>query len=773
MRIEEFAIRDYGPLPDRGKISLSNFNLFYGKNESGKTLIIDALIKLFLGQNISQFEQINRVDEKPEGYVNLLDDNNQKIKLKGKKLLTNILDLSASEFCNLFIIRDSDLSMYKEENFYNNITDRLLGLRINDIKQINQELLDIGRLTPSRKFRNIKEEKFEDRMKNAKNCINNIKTLVIKIQDENLDELEETTVKFSERIENLKVEMENYENARKREKYEQGIEALNKLIEMKDQLDNLSIFNDNNIQKWRNYENEIKIYNDNTNDLRTTLKQNQERVNGVREEIKEKENNIKIPEKIKRTLDEDIKPEIINYEVKRGELAGQAVINKFFNSLWIVSALLFGIFLIFGLINSILISNFLAILFASLTVGTLIIFKFPYIRKKSHSAGFIERINLKLQKIGLECESYEDISNKIFNFEKDYEINSKELNKLLILKEKLEDNVNNILTDKIPENENKIKLNEDLINNLKISSKVETIQDYEEKLALKKEFEKIFEQQKIILNNFTTKGSNTEENVAYWKNEIKGLEKYKKEAINIIYSEEIVMDLKENLKQLENQLDETKSKFNELKKDLLEVERSVNNILQTIEDYIYCTTTNDLDKVEEKLNIFVKENEERRKDILEICKIFEEIEVKEKEKISKLLSKKSSVFEYFKEITNGLYEEVIFNIDNGEIKVKRKDNEIIDLHFLSGGALDQLYFSIRLALAEKVLKNNTGFLILDDPFIKSDPERLIRQIELLKRISKLGWQILYFTSKNEILTNLRPEIENQSIKFIELPSLIS
>ncbi len=773
MKIEEFAIRDYGPLPDRGKISLNNFNLFFGKNESGKTLIIDALIKLFLGQNISQFEQINRVDEKPEGYVSLLDDNNQKIKLKGKKLLTNILDLSASEFCNLFIIRDSDLSMYKEEDFYNNITDRLLGLRINDIKKINQELLDIGRLTPSGKFRNIKEEKFEDRMKNAKSCINNIKTLIIKIQDENLDELEEITVKFSERIENLKVEMENYENARKREKYEQGIEALNKLIEMKDQLDNLSIFNDNDIQKWRNYENEIKIYNDNINNLKTTLKQNQEQLNEVMEEIKEKKNNLKIPEKIKRTLDEDIKPEIRNYEVKKGELAGQAVINKFFNYLWIVSAFLFAIFLIFGLTNSLFLFNFLAIFFALLTVGTLIIFKFPYIRKKSHSAGFIGRINLRLQKIGLECESYEDISNKIFNFERDYEIKSEELNRLLILKEKLEDNVNNTLSNKIPENENKIKLNENLINNLKIRSKVETIQDYEEKFTLKKEFEKIFEQQKIILNNFTVKGSNIEENIAYWKNEIKRLEKYKEEAIDIIYSEETVTFLKENLEQLENQLNETKSKYNELKNNLLEVERKVNNILQTTEDYIYCTTTNDLDKVKEKLNIFVKENEERSKDILEICKIFEEIEIKEKEKISKLLSKKSSVFEYFKEITDGLYEEVIFNMDTGETKVKRKDNEFIDIKFLSGGALDQLYFSIRLALAEKVLKNNTGFLILDDPFIKSDPERLIRQIELLKRISKLGWQILYFTSKNEILTNLRPEIENQSIKFIELPSLIS
>ncbi len=66
---------------------------------------------------------------------------------------------------------------------------------------------------------------------------------------------------------------------------------------------------------------------------------------------------------------------------------------------------------------------------------------------------------------------------------------------------------------------------------------------------------------------------------------------------------------------------------------------------------------------------------------------------------------------------------------------------------LAGGAYDQLYFSIRLALAEKILKGKTGFFILDDPFIKSDHKRLAKQMDLLKKISKLGWQIIYFSSK--------------------------
>jgi len=158
---------------------------------------------------------------------------------------------------------------------------------------------------------------------------------------------------------------------------------------------------------------------------------------------------------------------------------------------------------------------------------------------------------------------------------------------------------------------------------------------------------------------------------------------------------------------------------------------------------------------------------------LEIREIFNEIKQNEKEKISKLLSKERSIEEYFKEITNGLYEEVRFTIEPFEIKVKRKDNQIFSLNQLSGGTFDQLYFAIRLALGEKLLKENKGFFILDDPFIKSDSLRLSNQINLLKKMCSLGWQVLYFTCKDEILDNLNQEINNNKIKFKEFNSLVS
>ncbi|UCC96181.1 MAG: hypothetical protein JSW40_05410, partial [Candidatus Omnitrophota bacterium] len=75
MKLKEFSIMRYGPLPSTGRGSLRNFNLFWGKNEDGKTLTIDALVKLLLGRNIKDFDRsIDRVEEEPEGYVIIEDD---------------------------------------------------------------------------------------------------------------------------------------------------------------------------------------------------------------------------------------------------------------------------------------------------------------------------------------------------------------------------------------------------------------------------------------------------------------------------------------------------------------------------------------------------------------------------------------------------------------------------------------------------------------------------------------------------------------------------
>ena len=92
---------------------------------------------------------------------------------------------------------------------------------------------------------------------------------------------------------------------------------------------------------------------------------------------------------------------------------------------------------------------------------------------------------------------------------------------------------------------------------------------------------------------------------------------------------------------------------------------------------------------------------------------------------------------------------------------------------LSGGAYDQLYLSIRLALGEKLLKGTKGFFIMDDPLVKADPDRLQRQIQTLKKISQLGWQVTYFSAKGEIKDALEKDIQRGAINYVEVRGIFS
>ena len=747
--------------------------MFYGKNESGKTLTIDALLKILTGKEIPQFKNINRVDEKPEGYIIVSDDKGKSIKLKGPKNISDLIDLTFNEFNNIFIIRDSDLALYREEDFYNNVTDKLLGLRINDIESILNSLRDLGKLTQTGKFRNIKDEKFDDRINDAEGCIQIIEQLYNKIQNEQFDELEEELLFYEEKLAKLDKELENYENARKREIYEKGIEALNILKENKKQIETLEVFNKNDRENWRDFKRGQKRDFENKEKLNTKLDKYKNDLSKLKVHLKDLELDFQIPEKENRILVEEIKPELNIYEIKRGDIAGQAERSKFFTLILMISSFLLGVSLIGGMIASLLIGYILAILFSILTLGT-VFYKLVYLKNKAWLEGFIERLNLKLFKIGLQGKDFKEIYSNIQKFENEYEIKKTEIDNFRKSKERLDEKVAELKDERIPELETEIEKFEDKILVIKNKSMVKTFQEYEDKLKIKQENESNLSKKKLILDNlFEYNGKSYNDSVSHWTSELKNLEKYKEKGIGLKYKEEIINDLKERRAQIEEDLKTLIDMMTETRSELLEVERKVNIILDTKEDYLHCTTSNDLEKIRERLKEFLNENYNKRDRILDIINIFSEIKNEEKEKISKLLSKKSNVADYFKEITDGVYTGVIFEMESGKLKILRKDDQIFEIEQLSGGTYDQLYFTIRLALGEQILQDKTGFFILDDPFIKADSIRLKRQIEMLKKICKFGWQVLYFTSKDEIVDCLKEDISSGYVKYIELENLIS
>jgi hypothetical protein len=80
---------------------------------------------------------------------------------------------------------------------------------------------------------------------------------------------------------------------------------------------------------------------------------------------------------------------------------------------------------------------------------------------------------------------------------------------------------------------------------------------------------------------------------------------------------------------------------------------------------------------------------------------------------------------------------------NIEVKLKEQ-GELRETKWLSAGYQDLVGICMRFALVDAMYPEEKPFLILDDPFVNLDEEKMERGNELLNQISKV-YQILYFT----------------------------
>ena len=174
----------------------------------------------------------------------------------------------------------------------------------------------------------------------------------------------------------------------------------------------------------------------------------------------------------------------------------------------------------------------------------------------------------------------------------------------------------------------------------------------------------------------------------------------------------------------------------------------------------------DLPIAREKLQEFISVYHGRSAYTHAAINILEQIGAEEEKKVQDLFGPGSAVSKYFARITDNLYTEVSLNREKGMVEVLRSDGRKLDAWQLSGGAYDQLYLCIRISLGEKLLQGEKGFFILDDPFLKSDTRRLMNQIEFLRDLAGHGWQIIFFTAKDEVKTVLAEAIDQGEVNLV-------
>ncbi len=196
------------------------------------------------------------------------------------------------------------------------------------------------------------------------------------------------------------------------------------------------------------------------------------------------------------------------------------------------------------------------------------------------------------------------------------------------------------------------------------------------------------------------------------------------------------------LLKLENEKSLHAKKTAALKADAISARRSLEDLnikISSLKSRMTFTDTSILPKL-------YKERDMLEKNLSLLTLVQESLESSHSEmqrNFTPLLNKKASG--YFQAITEGKYARIFcdeeFNL-RIEADIPRESD------FFSGGTVDQLYLSLRLALIDMLFDSESTFILLDQPFLQYDKERTLKAMELFKSLS-LNRQIILFTTDTQ------------------------
>lgn len=121
----------------------------------------------------------------------------------------------------------------------------------------------------------------------------------------------------------------------------------------------------------------------------------------------------------------------------------------------------------------------------------------------------------------------------------------------------------------------------------------------------------------------------------------------------------------------------------------------------------------------------------------------------------------SKAEEYLAFLTDGNYRRIIPRVDSSGFIIERKDLIHFDANELSQATTEQVFVSLRLALATTIYRRYSFPILIDDSFVNFDHIRTEKVMKLLKSIDSN--QVLFFTCHQHLL----PFFNNEQIVLME------
>lgn len=774
MKLKSFRITRFGPVSGAEASGLGLFNLFYGPNEEGKTLVLEALSRLVSGKTPRDFMSLERVDENPAGCA-VVEHSGRDYEFPHEGTLPEFCGISAGEFRNIFVIRNSDLSIIKEKEFYAGVADRLTGLKTEQVAGVKRRLLEIGKLTAETKnFRNVKDERLLDRLREAGELSGRAEELSSVMEEKDFDGLRERKFRAAERLETVERDIQLIQKAREREKYDKGVMALEEARGALDKLGAYEGFNEEDIRIWSGCLRDIERLSRE----KSGHKENLSALEADREKLEQK---LQVAATAKKSLEgrkehveEEIKPLLKDYNELSADLLRKNAQKKFFDYIFYLSSFLLAVFAAGFILSPGIFTGSLSVLFlfCSAAFGLL---KHRLRSEEGRLRAIWEELGNHFAALGSEVSSCGDALSEIRKLEEEHEKLLAEVDSLEKAAALNAHEISRIKDDFIPAADSATAEEERKIRAAAEKTGVDDIGAYREKLKERENLEKTLSSAMAVLQNeFGGREGSERERLEGWEGDVSAYAGYREAAPGVVFDKAGLDGLIGEVERLQLEIRQIEEELDSSERAMREIWKSAAVLLAgegaEASDDIPCDSSADLGEIRRRLAAFIRKHDTLREDVTAALEIFGEIDGEEREKISGLFGEGSPVSVYFSKITSGRYDSVVFDKEAGGAAVRLKTGGLLEPSMLSGGAYDQLYLSVRLALGESLLEGEKGFFIMDDPFIKADSLRLRAQGGVLREVAAAGWQIIYFTAKDEVRDMLSDDIKAGEVNYYEAAS---
>lgn len=756
MRLETAELDRYGPLTGCHPPCESEITVLAGPNESGKTLYLEGLLQLLDPGVAAAMQPEPRVDGSPTGRV-VLDDGGERHDLGDGTALSDVSRIDPVHLYTLFVIRDSDLALPEGTDYYTSLVERLGDIHTSAIEAMREQLVEEGLLTPTSLNLRDRGHKTKTVRNSAEQLAEDVEDYLETAESEDVEATVRQRLQTRRELSSVHERLEIQQTAKEVAALEDARSQLQRYEDATESLADLTAFERETLEDVRERKQDIAHLEDRIDELESELqaaRDEAEQLRADRREARDRRDDLQQREDDVERAEEALE----EYRETESGATGESVESSLAQRRWVAIAGLVGGGIAAG--GGAIAGSGLALLLGAVLLVVAAGAGISHRRLVRRQADLEARETELLQAArdaGFEVETAEDVGPRIRRYRGDLQRARDRVQSLSAQLDAATDRVDGLESDLEEKREEREDCREALSGTL-AAADVDSVDEYDAGVDERDARARQRSEAEPVLERLLGEPDADEptEKIRHWRSELEEVD----EEIGDVdvdadrYDEAELARLESEREEFEARLATLEDELEAFGERLDEFERRANEpspppVAET-DPVLEARTTDGLRDLAASVRDLVAEIETNADVSRKAIGILDEIRADEEQKVSTLFDPEGPASRYLERLTDGRYEAVDYDPAAERLEVTAADGRIVTPHQLSRGTKDQLYFAARLSLAGQLLDGGSGFLLLDDPFLTADPDRLHNGFEILRDLTADGWQILYLTAKPEV-----------------------